>query len=86
VYKIYLTNEALKAYEQLRETNETLFSRVRNAIKTIAEKPRQGKPLRLELKGKWSYRVGVYRIIYKIKKGKLVIYIITIGHRREVYS
>ena len=86
MYKIIFTSEAQKAYRRLKETNEALFGRVRTAIWSLAEDPRQGKPLRLKLKDKWSYRVGVYRIIYKIEKERLVVYIITIGHRREVYD
>ena len=86
MYKIVFTNEAEKAYRWLKDTNEALFKRLRTAIWSLAKDPYQGKPLKLKLKGKWSYRVGIYRIIYKIEKERLIVYIITIGHRCEVYD
>lgn len=42
-----------------------------------------GIPLRHSLKGHWKFRVGNYRIIYKIIDGKIIILII--GHRKEAY-
>ena len=50
------------------------------------EDPRiHGKPLSANRVGQWRYRVGDYRIIALIEDDKLVILVITIGHRREVY-
>lgn len=45
-----------------------------------------GKPLKGDLDEKWSARVGVYRILYKICKSKIVIFIIKIEHRKDVYG
>ncbi len=36
--------------------------------------------------GLYSYRTSDYRIIYKIEEGKLVIVVITVGRRREIYK
>ena len=41
--------------------------------------------LKDKLKGKYSLRVGVYRIIYSFQRSELVIYVLDIGHRREIY-
>lgn len=35
--------------------------------------------------GLWRYRVGDYRIICRIEDHRLVVVVITIGHRREIY-
>ena len=43
------------------------------------------KPLKFELKNRWSYRVGTYRIIYSIEHSVLIVHVMDIGHRREVY-
>ena len=43
-----------------------------------------GKPLRRDLHGCYKLRVGEYRVIYQVKKTD--IYIITIGHRCDVYK
>jgi mRNA interferase RelE/StbE len=41
-----------------------------------------------KLKGRdaWRIRIGDYRAIYEINDGRLVVTVITIGHRREVYE
>ncbi len=86
MYKVILTNTAKKEYKYLYKTNESIFTRVRNALISLSKDPTQGKPLKLSLKGKWSFRVGVYRIIYTIEKKILTVYVLDIGHRREIYK
>ena len=49
--------------------------------------PRQhGKALTANRAGQWRYRVGDYRLLAEIQDDKVVILIINIGHRREVYE
>ena len=85
MYKIALTKSAEKEYLYLCRTNRPIFDKVRKALRSIAEDPHQGKPLKFELKGRWSYRIGVYRIIYKIEHSALTITILDVGHRRDIY-
>ena len=61
---------------------------LRRAIeeKLMVDPLRFGLPLRRSLKGLMKLRVGDYRIIYSIEKETVTIYIIKIGHRKEVYS
>ena len=84
-YKILLTKDAEKEYSRLYKQDKALFNRIRAAIHSIAEDPAQGRPLKFDLKGKWSYRVGPYRIIYSIEHRILTVYILDIGHRRKIY-
>jgi mRNA interferase RelE/StbE len=44
------------------------------------------KPLKGDLASFWRFRVGHYRIICDIQDDKLVILVITIGHRKDVYQ
>lgn len=54
---------------------------------SLADNPdRFGKPLSSNLKGFWRYRVGDYRLICDIKKKKLLIIVVEIGHRSKVYK
>ena len=85
MYKIVLTNTARKEYRYLHKTRESTLKRVRNSLLSLSKDPTQGKPLKMSLKGKWSYRVGVYRIIYTIGKKILIVAVLDIGHMREVY-
>ncbi len=49
--------------------------------------PRElGKRLRLNLAGLWRYRVGDYRLICRLEDYRLVVLVIKVGHRREVYE
>ena len=63
--------------------------RIRNELVEIAklEDPRsRGKALTGNLAGLWRYRVGDYRIICDIEDGVLVILVVDVAHRREVYQ
>lgn len=85
MYKIILLSDAEKSYRNLFTVNKELFQRIDNALETLKTNPFLGKPLKDRLKGKYSLRVGVYRIIYSIDKQEITIYILDIAHRREVY-
>ena len=48
--------------------------------------PRElGKPLQGLLRELWSYRVGDYRLICDLQDTRLVVLVVEIGHRREIY-
>ncbi|MGB6069076.1 MAG: type II toxin-antitoxin system RelE/ParE family toxin [Rhodococcus sp. (in: high G+C Gram-positive bacteria)] len=52
----------------------------------LAENPyRVGKPLRDRLEGKFSARRGEFRIVYRIYEDRIVVRVIAIAHRRDVY-
>ena len=51
-----------------------------------AENPRlKGRAMAGKYAGHWRYRIGDYRVIARIEDGRMVIVVIAIGHRREVY-
>ena len=51
------------------------------------ENPRvHGKGLTANHSGEWHYRVGDYRLLAEIQDGKLIILMLTVGHRSEVYQ
>jgi len=43
------------------------------------------KPLKGEYKGKFRLRVNQYRIVFKIQDEELIVIIVRIGHRKEIY-
>ena len=45
-----------------------------------------GLPLKRNLKGLMKLRVGHYRIIYSVQKNTITVFVIKIGHRKEVYK
>jgi len=57
---------------------------VRAIKKRLATDPEVfGKPLGADLKGYYRLRVDFYRIIYRIDKGKIIVFIVKIGLRRN---
>jgi mRNA interferase RelE/StbE len=51
------------------------------------EDPRRfGKPLRGEFAGLWRYRVRDYRLICQIKDEMLLVLVVSVGHRKNVYD
>jgi len=50
-----------------------------------ADPHRVGKPLRLELEGLWSARRGQYRVIYSIHDDQVLVRVVRISHRADVY-
>ena len=56
------------------------------ALNAIRENPFAGKPLTRKLTGKFSYNIGVYRIIYKVNKKDKIISVLSAGHLSRVYK
>lgn len=52
----------------------------------LKDNPYLGKPLDRELATRFTYRIGVYRIIYKIYEKDRVVVILNIDHRSKVYN
>lgn len=52
----------------------------------LARRPRRvGKPLERELEGLWSARRGPYRILYEIHDDRLVVLVVHVDHRADIY-
>lgn len=85
MYVVKLTRQAEKAFDRLMSSQPAMGRRVASAIDRIAREPEQGVPLRGDLQGLWKYRVGSFRIIYEIFRSRLVITVIDIGDRKDIY-
>ncbi|MCU0666095.1 MAG: type II toxin-antitoxin system RelE/ParE family toxin [Candidatus Omnitrophica bacterium] len=85
MYKIEFSHSASKQLEKIYTIDKKLYSRLITAIEGLKINPLQGKSLKGRLFGAYSLRIGDYRVIYMIQKNKPVIYIIDLGHRKEIY-
>lgn len=83
--KIELSRAAEAVYRKLHERDRRLLDRIDAALDAISAEPRSGKPLKGAFAGQWSYRVGQYRIIYLIEGRRLMVLVLDIGHRGEIY-
>lgn len=82
-YRITL---APAASRQLRKMDATARRRVQAVIETLAANPRPPGAVRLVGgAGEWRVRSGDYRVVYQIDDGVLVILVVAVGHRRDIY-
>ena len=86
MFKIILLPEAEKFYKKISVSDRSHFTRIANALISLQNNPWQGKILKHKLKGKFSLRVGNYRIIYAVDQKIVTVFIFDIGHRREIYQ
>ncbi len=83
MYRLVISPQAQKELKKLRKIDELP---IKLALDEIKEDPMLGKPLSRELNRRFSYRVGVYRIVYKINQEDRVINILSAGHRATAYN
>lgn len=87
MYHVEFIKSVKKSFSKLDKYTQTM---ILNWIEKNLEgcnNPRLfGKPLSGDRKGQWRYRVGDYRIITLIQDNKLIILVIAIGHRRDIYK
>ena len=86
MYKIDVGRQAEKDLEKVFRSDRKLYQRFLSAFDALARDPLQGKPLHGELRGLMSYRMGSYRVLYEIRRKQLVVVIIDLGYRREIYD
>jgi mRNA-degrading endonuclease RelE of RelBE toxin-antitoxin system len=83
VYKLRISAHAKNELKRIpRKHCEPII----RAFIELSDDPFLGKPLTRELTGKFSYRIGFFRIIYTVNKQDKIVQIITIGHRSIVYN
>lgn len=82
-YRIELRPAAVRA---LKKLDPPIRRRIQGAITLLAEEPRP--PAARPLRGRpgLRIRVGDYRIIYTVADDVLLIVVVTLGHRRDVYD
>ena len=71
------------ALKQIQRLDPPIRERVERAMALIALDPQSGKPLRGPLRGKFSYRVGDWRIVYRVENEE--VYVEAVTHRSSAY-
>lgn len=73
-YHVVYTEKAIKELKKLDKFTQKII------ISWI------GKSLTANRKGQWRYRIGDYRLLCQIEDDKIIITVLNIGHRRDVYN
>lgn len=87
-WKIEFTPQARKNLDALDTTNATrILSFLHDRVKCLDDARQIGEPLKgSRFSGLWRYRVGDYRILCEIEDKEIIILVVMIGHRRQVYK
>jgi mRNA interferase RelE/StbE len=83
----YPIEVAPAAVRQLRKLDRAAQRRVQAAIELLATEPRpSGAKKLVGGDGEWRVRTGDYRVVYEIHDTVLLILVVAVGHRREIYD
>ena len=86
-YKVIFTEKAKKQLKKLDKHISTLIISWLEKNIQNCENPRvHGKGLVENKSGQWRYRIGYYRIICEIEDEKVIVLVLEVGHRREIYN
>jgi mRNA interferase RelE/StbE len=75
-----------KAQKQLDKLSDNIAEPIFEAIVDLEENPRPQGYKKLKGRDGYRVRVGNYRIIYDIFDSELIVDIITLGHRKDIYE
>jgi len=82
---IYTVEILRSAQKQLSKIGQQQQKRIIESVHNLAENPRPQGSKKLSGRPAWRIRIGSYRLIYEIHDEKLIVLVIAIGHRREIY-
>jgi len=84
MYKLFIDDKVVK---DLRKIDKTWQTKIIVKIKTkLVKNPYLGKKLVGDLSPNYRYRVGDYRVLYEIIESKVLIVVIKVKHRKNVYK
>ena len=87
IYKVEFTKRALKDLKKLdRHTAALILGWIRKNLENCENPRSHGKGLTANRSVEWRYRVGDYRILAQIDDNKIIILLLNIGHRRDIYD
>ena len=85
-FRIVFSEKALKQLKKLdRSTASLITGLLRKNIEGCSNPRQHGKGLTADRSGQWRYRVGNYRIIVDINDEKVLVLVLEIGHRKNIY-
>lgn len=87
MYHVEFTKNALKQLKNMDKSSASLIlGWIRKNIEGCDNPRVHGKGLTANRSGQWRYRVGDYRIITEIEDDKVIVLVLNVGHRRDIYD
>jgi len=85
-WRVELDERAIKDLRRLDRPVAQLILRYLHERVAAAEDPRQfGKALTGNMRGLWRYRVGDYRLVCRLEEDRLLVLVVAVGHRSQIY-
>lgn len=81
-YSVRIKRSATRDLAQVSRQDR---NRIVHAIDRLGEQPHVGYPLKGGLRGLRRIRIGNYRVVYEVLDNELVVLVVRVAHRREVY-
>ena len=81
-YKVIFTKSVKKDFRKIPKLE---VSKILNEIAYLAKNPRSSKTKKLKGEKLYRLRVGNYRVIYDIKDNLMLIFVVKLGHRTDIY-
>lgn len=86
-YKVVFTDKAKKDLKKLdKSISALIIGWIEKNLEGCTDPRQHGKGLSGDKSGKWRYRAGDYRLIAEIEEDQIVILILNVGHRRDIYD
>ena len=86
-YELQYSKEALKELKKLdNSVARVIYALLKKNIDGCVDPRAHGKALSANRTGQWRYRVGNYRVICKIEDEKVIVLVLTVGHRSTFYD
>lgn len=86
IYHVAFSDHARKTLRKIDKHEALLIlAWIRKHLENSTDPRQHGKPLVATHRGEWRYRVGDYRILANIMDDVVLILVLEIGHRREIY-
>ena len=83
---VVFTRSALKQFKKINITNQKKIKQFILDIQELNDPRSKGKALKGKLSNYWRYRVGDYRLICDINDSEIIITVVRIGHRKDIYT
>lgn len=87
MWDVVYSERALKELKKLdKHTAKLILAWIEKNLIGCTNPRAHGKGLTANRSGQWRYRIGDYRLLAEIQDDKLIIFALSVGHRREVYE
>ena len=83
MYAVFIERYALK---QIAKLDKKIIPIVKEAIAELAFNPRPHGCKKLKGEEAYRIRVGDYRVIYEIEDDKIIVIVVSVGHRKDIYK